>query len=48
MLFGDDVSKSVRDIESCNKLGSRISRRGFRGGHRGEFRGGLSLPMYSV
>ena len=40
MLFGDDVSKSVRDIESCNKLGSCISRSGFRGGFRGGFRSG--------
>ena len=40
MLFGD-VFKSVRDID--NILGSRISRRGFRGSHRGGFRGGLSM-----
>lgn len=40
MLFGGDVSKSIRDIESCSKLGSRISRRGLSGGVRGGFRGG--------
>ena len=45
MLFGD-AFKSVRDID--NILGSRISRRGFRGSHRGGFRGGLSeIPLPS-
>ena len=33
-LFGDDVSKSAKEIETCNKLGSRIIRRR-QGGRRG-------------
>ena len=33
-LFGDDVSKSAKEIETCNKLGSRIVRRR-QGGRRG-------------
>ncbi|XP_053394692.1 uncharacterized protein LOC123558813 [Mercenaria mercenaria] len=51
-LFGDDVSKTAKEIEDCNKMGNRMHQSQFvrgryrgRGQFRGQFRGGRR-PAY--
>lgn len=39
-LFGDDISKTAKEIEDCSKIGHKLNRGGsFRGRMRGRFRG---------